>query len=506
MPPVAEYVLCGVIIALALAWLIFKNYRHHLTTALIAAMAIYATAGMYKYTFADITRSHATQNLSDAKELSFQLMITMAELLESKAKTPSGKQHLQERTDASEKALEEDLAHVKSPSVETLLHRIVLKHSLKQDSAEQLDSLRQSKSADGPPLADAIAYAFGTGQISASQAETILTTNMHSSWYRDQILEALYTKSQQNEKFAHLKDDEAKKNLALAIKFVFVCVSYVLMYLAGIVVLTVLLVKAWRQRRLKQAPDNLSGSGTIEKQAQYSDRYIATLMLAYLTVRITLGIVMRDTGMDFYAARDHLFVVTLLLICLFTLVHGWPLACAYFTIIKPQNISFSDAIRLHLGTPSIRPLRMIVNGFLTYFAIIPVVSVTVVIAMFMRQQPSSNPILGLETAAAQSGDLGAIISLLFLTSILGPLIEELLIRGFLYGALRQRYSVNVCAFATGIYFAALHFDANTFYSLMAIGVCLAYATERTKSIVPGYIAHCLWNGGVFTCIMLLRNY
>ncbi len=81
--------------------------------------------------------------------------------------------------------------------------------------------------------------------------------------------------------------------------------------------------------------------------------------------------------------------------------------------------------------------------------------------------------------------------------IAAPIAEEILFRGFLFAALRKHYNFYLAVFASALLFALMHpiwgnfgfQNINHFFG----GLVFAYAYEKTNSIYPSMILHCLGN-------------
>ena len=87
-----------------------------------------------------------------------------------------------------------------------------------------------------------------------------------------------------------------------------------------------------------------------------------------------------------------------------------------------------------------------------------------------------------------------------------PVVEEVMFRGVLYGALRVRLAVAPAALASGLLFAVAHgYGLAGFGSVLWSGVIWALAYERTRSLWPGIAAHAVNNLIVnVTLLSLLR--
>jgi len=89
-----------------------------------------------------------------------------------------------------------------------------------------------------------------------------------------------------------------------------------------------------------------------------------------------------------------------------------------------------------------------------------------------------------------------------LVCVAAPLVEETIFRGYLYGALRRVMSPRQAIVIGGAVFAAVHLNAQAFLVIGMIGALLCYLYERTRSLIPGMVAHALHNGLVFAVVML----
>jgi membrane protease YdiL (CAAX protease family) len=94
-----------------------------------------------------------------------------------------------------------------------------------------------------------------------------------------------------------------------------------------------------------------------------------------------------------------------------------------------------------------------------------------------------------------------VASSLFVPSVLGsvlliPVAEEVLFRGILYQALRQRVGVAIAALVSAVGFAALHAQPSPSAAIvfLPMGILFAAAFERTRSLYPSMLLHATYNG------------
>ena len=91
--------------------------------------------------------------------------------------------------------------------------------------------------------------------------------------------------------------------------------------------------------------------------------------------------------------------------------------------------------------------------------------------------------------------------LAFSVAILTPFAEELLFRGFILGMLLKRYSDTQSIVISSLIFAIAH---EPIAMVLALGGGLLYGwlRVRTGSILPGMIAHAIWNGFITAVVIM----
>ena len=85
--------------------------------------------------------------------------------------------------------------------------------------------------------------------------------------------------------------------------------------------------------------------------------------------------------------------------------------------------------------------------------------------------------------------------------LVGPMLEETLFRGIVFGALRGQWSFWPAAGATSALFAVAHLNPAGIPAYFALGLVFAYLVERTRSLVTPWAAHAAFN--LFNLAMLL---
>lgn len=90
---------------------------------------------------------------------------------------------------------------------------------------------------------------------------------------------------------------------------------------------------------------------------------------------------------------------------------------------------------------------------------------------------------------------------LFIATVLGsvaltPVAEEVLFRGVLYQSLRKRGGAAFGITVSALLFAAMHLRPAAAPELFVLGVLLAVAFERTRSLYPSILLHAAYNAVV----------
>ena len=96
--------------------------------------------------------------------------------------------------------------------------------------------------------------------------------------------------------------------------------------------------------------------------------------------------------------------------------------------------------------------------------------------------------------------------LLFTGIVLAPLIEETVMRGFLFAGLRQRLGWVKAALISSAIFGALHLSIAAFIPTFTLGFLFCYLYQRSNSTWPGIILHTLINSFGLCGAYILSQY
>jgi len=165
-------------------------------------------------------------------------------------------------------------------------------------------------------------------------------------------------------------------------------------------------------------------------------------------------------------------------------VLAW-LAAIWIVYIRRRGLSFAD-----LGYVVAEPkwaVRGVIAGFIAlpaafalYLALSPLFG--------ERSGPNARELLGGDAFTA----IHALTMLLY-TGFLVPITEEILFRGILFRWLRQRLDFWPAAAISAALFAAAHQRIDQMAIVAALGLALAWLTERSRSLVPAILMHQTYN-------------
>ena len=93
----------------------------------------------------------------------------------------------------------------------------------------------------------------------------------------------------------------------------------------------------------------------------------------------------------------------------------------------------------------------------------------------------------------------------FLIALIGPFIEEVFFRGFLFGAFKRMAGTLWAILVSSFLFAFLHMSLLGFVPIMFLGILLAYLRERTGSLVPSVAVHVAHNSILAVTMFYMRE-
>jgi membrane protease YdiL (CAAX protease family) len=82
---------------------------------------------------------------------------------------------------------------------------------------------------------------------------------------------------------------------------------------------------------------------------------------------------------------------------------------------------------------------------------------------------------------------------IIVTSIIGPILEEIIFRKILFGTLHKRFNFFIAALLSSVIFAIVHMDFMHLLIYTAMGFTFAFLYVKTKRIIVPIITHVVMN-------------
>lgn len=175
-----------------------------------------------------------------------------------------------------------------------------------------------------------------------------------------------------------------------------------------------------------------------------------------------------------------------------------------YRFMKKRKISFAD---IKLKKPSFDNLLLALPVFVVYFITL-VVAVAFVSKVLPGIDVDQEQQIGFENVAG-----GAALILVFCSLVILPaFVEEVMVRGFLYGGLLKKYKKLTAALLTSFIFAIAHLQLGSGESPLwvaaidtfILSMFLIWLREKTGNIWAGILLHGLKNSLAFIVIFVLQ--
>lgn len=102
-------------------------------------------------------------------------------------------------------------------------------------------------------------------------------------------------------------------------------------------------------------------------------------------------------------------------------------------------------------------------------------------------------------------DIPSFAGLFSVTSILAPVLEEFVFRGFLLASLTSFLPVPFAIAGSSVAFGLAHLSVKDLPELTALGVLLACSYLRSRNLMAPILIHGLWNGSVLVALFGLSQ-
>ena len=171
----------------------------------------------------------------------------------------------------------------------------------------------------------------------------------------------------------------------------------------------------------------------------------------------------------------------------------------YFVLVKYRQRLIS------LGLTFNHWIKNTSLGLAGYIFILPLLMllrwISLLIARGFHYQPQLNPAVEIFW---EEKSLWFLLGLTLFVCVVGPLIEELFFRGFVYSAIKKEWGRTRAILLSSVFFASLHLNPVDFLPILLLGVLLAWIYEKTGSLFSALTVHVLNNSVAFLFLFLLK--
>lgn len=168
-----------------------------------------------------------------------------------------------------------------------------------------------------------------------------------------------------------------------------------------------------------------------------------------------------------------------------------------FKHIKPLK---TPVTRNELGLNNLvtfSDIGLALAGFFSYLAFSAIL--TALFSIFPWFNLTENQPLLYSTLISPSGKILAALALV----VAGPILEEVICRGLIYGKLRKNHSLITSILTVSILFGFLHGQWNVGVDVFALSVVACLMRETTGTIYAGIILHILKNAIAFYMLFIV---
>lgn len=341
------------------------------------------------------------------------------------------------------------------------------------------------------------------------EAEGILQDRL-SGWFKTEALEALFTQNKESAKLASLAPiKQAQAESAIARLFIAVGIP-----LIGALIGIGLLI-AWGIKTIQQARGN---SYDIEPQNStvltppFQDT--APTPLGFL-VPWDVETIWLTMLLWFFA----FFGVSLIIPLSLQLVFGSAITASARSqsLLAFTNYSGLIVAGLSLLVFMTRPYlknffqwlpiqlqgKWVRWGLGGYIAALPIVLlVSLINQKLLSDQGGGNPLLDI---ILQTHDIGTWFILLVMVSVLAPIFEEIVFRGFVLTSLTRYLPLWGAIAVSASLFAIAHLNIADFLPLVVLGCILGTVYAQSRNLLASILLHSLWNGAQLVELLYLSG-
>ena len=172
----------------------------------------------------------------------------------------------------------------------------------------------------------------------------------------------------------------------------------------------------------------------------------------------------------------------------------------YFVLVKYREHLSS------LGIAARGFYKNILSGITAYIFILPIlIAVLILSLLFLNAVGYEAPTQPVFDIFLEERSGNVVFFLTIFVSILGPIIEEIFFRGFLYSAIRKRFGVIAGVLLSSALFSMLHTNIASFLPIMVLGILMAFLYETTSSLITPITVHILHNSIIVGFVFFIKE-
>ena len=146
------------------------------------------------------------------------------------------------------------------------------------------------------------------------------------------------------------------------------------------------------------------------------------------------------------------------------------------------------------GLAQVSLVRVVVLGIALVLAAFPLVVVSGgLVQLVLRETAQEQELVALFREVTRNADGPAMFKIALAGTIIAPLTEEFLFRGYFYGVFKRFFGPPFAVPFTAILFAAVHLNLTSLPALFVLAICLTLAYEHTGSLLVPIMMHAFFN-------------
>ena len=367
---------------------------------------------------------------------------------------------------------EEMAAHTREPGVELQL-------AILEGEAERRERLREKLDAwevrpdPYPAMAAVVGAAYLDGSLDIPEDAIAQLPTDGQRWFGEQLVLRLALRRGDQASAAQLVEERLQRTASLRRRIRTLAFAELGLVAASVIALGTL-VATRRGWRLAGAPLPPPWSGAVGGTVLVRGAALQVLLLAvlYLVSQAADSAVLNALTWPW----SNLFFLPMLLL-------------ARHHLVKPAGLRLRDALGLSLDPGTARRLVVVVLALVG----IGLAGDWVWSSIAVRLGKTSHWAEWFDEDLVWGGGGDAALEIIS-SVVAAPFFEEVIFRGLLFATLRRRFGVLTSALASALIFAVAHdYGWVGLVSVLWSGVLWAWSYERTRSLVPGILAHAAVN-------------